>query len=67
MTPLKHLEKKKKVLVGLGIVELVVRNVLYLGKCTPDLDAVCVNIEWWGKRYGYKSSHMSFMHISNTE
>lgn len=54
-------------LVALGIVELVVRNVLYLGKCTPDLDAVCVNIEWWGKRYGYKSSHMSFMHISNTE
>lgn len=38
-------------LVALEIVELVLeyptKNVLYLCKCAPDLDAVCVNIEWW--------------------
>lgn len=38
-------------LVAFEVVEFVlaypIKNVLYLCKCAADLDAVCVNIEWW--------------------
>lgn len=37
--------------VAFEMVEFVlaypIKNVLYLCKCAADLDAVCVNIEWW--------------------